>query len=77
MSLIDLAGVFLVCATTLACFLIRSSHGTDVEEVHAEIEELKGLTAVIANLREVTTSNAKEFAAFRADVRTRMNLGPK
>ncbi len=81
MNVLDLIAVLAVCATCVTCFLIRSSHGTDVEDLNETIEQLAAESArkqaLIDDLKAVTTSNAKEFAIFRADIRTRLQLGPK
>lgn len=80
-ALLDLIAVLAVCLTTIVCFVIRASRGTDVDELAEHMDELKNDLerdrATVADLTKVTTTNAKTFENFRADVRTRLQLGPK
>lgn len=81
MGIPDLIAVAIVVVGAVVCFLIWSGHQTYVEELGEELEELEAeLTkkqAMIDDLTRVTTANAKEFAIFRGNVQTRLNMGPK
>lgn len=81
MSTIDLIAVVAVCLTTITCFVIRASHGTDVEELAEDVSVLETngeeLTREMTSLKGVVSENAKALAAFRAEVKTSLSMGRK
>jgi len=81
MSGIDLLAVAAVCVTTIICFVIRSRHGADVEELDEDVSaasaECEKLASELAALKGAVTDNAKALAAFRAEVKTILSMGRK
>ena len=81
MSGVDLLAIVSVCVTTIICFVIRSRHGADVEELDEDVTaasaECEKMREDLDKLRLAVTDNAKAFAAFRAEVKTSMSMGRK
>jgi len=55
---LDLVAVFVVCVTVVICFLVRSGHGTDVEELAEQLESFGDIKAKYENLEKTVTANA-------------------
>jgi len=80
-NVLDLLAVVAVCLTAIVCFVIRASHGADVEALGEDVEtvqrERDEARTELDDLKRVVTENAKAFAAFRAEVKTSMSMGRK